>query len=153
MEGRDRGVRAGGPPRPRAEGDSARPRRRIGESGRATPAPRRAPRPRPTLRCRGVSSHRLQTALAELLAADLSSLDLAAMMMDGVLRLAHLRARDGSRHRRDPAPVAAGGGTRGKALRRAVREVFDHPVIRPTAHAGPHAALDHQHRVNDLYLP
>ena len=56
----------------------------VSGSSRSGPAPRRPRGARRARRCRGVSSHRLQTALAELLAADLHSLDLVAMMVDGV---------------------------------------------------------------------
>ena len=51
-----------------------------------------------------------ETALGELLAADLSGLDLVALMVEeGALRRALLRGGPGHRHRRDQAPVVAGG--------------------------------------------
>ena len=52
-----------------------------------------------------------ETALAQLLATDLSSLDLVALMVDGVhFTRAHLRGRPRHRHRRCEAPVVAGRG-------------------------------------------
>jgi hypothetical protein len=52
-----------------------------------------------------------ETALAQLLAADLPGLDLVVLMVDGVhFARAHLRGRPRDRHRRCEAPVVAGRG-------------------------------------------
>ncbi len=49
-----------------------------------------------------------ETALAELLAADLPGLDLVALMIDGVHSVSTCRGRVGHRHRRHQAPARAG---------------------------------------------
>ena len=100
------------------------------------------------------------TALGELLAADLSGLDLVAFMVDGVHFAGHCcivalgigldgikipfgagRGLHGERHRGDRLdrrsagtgpghhPAGLGGHRRSKALRRAIVDVFDHPLI------------------------
>ena len=102
---------------------------------------------------------RTEHALADLLAQDLTGLDLVALMVDGIRVAEHCcgrarhhagwdqgparagRGRDRERHRGDrPAGRAAGArpgrypadpgrDRRRQALRRAVNDVFDHPVI------------------------
>jgi putative transposase len=104
----------------------------VSGSSRSGPVPRRPRGARRARRCRGVSSHRLQTALAELLAADLHSLDLVAMMVDGVHFGEHLRGRPRDRHRRHETPVVAGRGLNRerdpghRAARRAARTRSGH---------------------------
>ena len=67
-----------------------------------------------------------ETALAELLAADLSGLDLVALMIDGVhFAESCCVVALGHRHRRDQASAGAGGGLDGER----------HPGHRPAGRA------------------